>query len=321
MHPHRVLFLQRRGAGQKDPAAALDGGASTSRPCVSCSLFGNTDVDQRHHHRRPGAGVFPRRPGRCIDKRRDLIYTGRTLFGATPPKGQELEDHYFGVIRPRVAAFMKELNEELWKLGIPAKTEHNEVAPAQHELAPIFATTNVAIDHNQLTMETDEEGRHAARPGLPAAREALRRRQRQRQAQQLVHHAPTPARTCLTPARRPYENAAVPAVPVAPSSRPLTSTPDLLRISVANPGQRPPSGRQRGSAGHHLHLPGRRAGSRHRTPSAPDVSLRGPRQDEDGPGASMSCPSSARIPPTATVLPRLPSPATSSSSVCPVRAD
>ena len=87
------------------------------------------------------------------DKRPDLIYTGRTLFGAKAPKGQELEDHYFGMIKPRVQAFMKDLNEELWKLGILAKTEHNEVAPAQHELAPIFSTTNLACDHNQLTME------------------------------------------------------------------------------------------------------------------------------------------------------------------------
>ena len=88
-----------------------------------------------------------------FDRRPDLIYTGRTLFGAKPPKGQQLEDHYFGTIKPRVAAFMKDLNEELWKLGILAKTEHNEVAPAQHELAPIFSTTNIATDHNQLTME------------------------------------------------------------------------------------------------------------------------------------------------------------------------
>ena len=88
-----------------------------------------------------------------FEKRPDLVYTGRTLFGAMPPKGQELDDHYFGVIKPRVIAFMEELNEELWKLGILAKTEHNEVAPAQHELAPIFSTTNVATDNNQLTME------------------------------------------------------------------------------------------------------------------------------------------------------------------------
>ncbi|MCR5545393.1 MAG: glutamine synthetase III, partial [Lachnospiraceae bacterium] len=88
-----------------------------------------------------------------FEKRPDLVYTGRTLFGAMPPKGQELDDHYFGVIKPRVSAFMEDLNDELWKLGILAKTEHNEVAPAQHELAPIYSTTNVATDNNQLTME------------------------------------------------------------------------------------------------------------------------------------------------------------------------
>ena len=88
-----------------------------------------------------------------FDKRPDLVYTGRTLFGAMPPKGQELDDHYFGVIKPRVSDFMEDLNEELWKLGILAKTEHNEVAPAQHELAPIFSTTNIATDDNQLMME------------------------------------------------------------------------------------------------------------------------------------------------------------------------
>ena len=88
-----------------------------------------------------------------VDRRKDLINTGRTLFGARPSKGQELDDHYFGAIKPRVQAYMKELDEELWKLGILAKTEHNEVAPAQHEMAPIFATVNIAADHNQLTME------------------------------------------------------------------------------------------------------------------------------------------------------------------------
>ena len=88
-----------------------------------------------------------------FDQRKDLIYTGRTLFGARPPKGQELGDHYFGAIKPRVLAFMNELDEELWKLGILAKTEHNEAAPAQHELAPVYTTTNIAADHNQLTME------------------------------------------------------------------------------------------------------------------------------------------------------------------------
>ena len=88
-----------------------------------------------------------------FDRREDLIFTGRTLFGAKPPKGQELEDHYYGSIKPRVAAFMAEVDEELWKLGVLAKTEHNEVAPSQHELAPIYTTTNIAADHNQLTME------------------------------------------------------------------------------------------------------------------------------------------------------------------------
>ncbi len=90
---------------------------------------------------------------KLYDERQDLIFTGRTLYGAKPPKGQELEDHYFGSIKPRVQAFMTELNEELWKLGVLAKTEHNEVAPAQHEMAPIFSISNVAADHNQLTME------------------------------------------------------------------------------------------------------------------------------------------------------------------------
>ena len=92
-------------------------------------------------------------PKELFDKRKDLIYTGRTLFGAMPSKGQELDDHYFGSIKPRVHAFMKDLDKELWKLGVYAKTEHNEAAPAQHELAPIFTTANIAVDHNQLTME------------------------------------------------------------------------------------------------------------------------------------------------------------------------
>ena len=87
-------------------------------------------------------------------QRKDLIYTGRTLFGAMPPKGQELDDHYFGTIRQRIAAFMKDVNEELWKLGVAAKTQHNEVAPAQHELAPIYAEANIAVDHNQIVMKT-----------------------------------------------------------------------------------------------------------------------------------------------------------------------
>ena len=115
-------------------------------------LFGNDSVTSL----RPTVG--PEQEYFLIDRtlyeqRKDLVYTGRTLFGAKPPKGQELEDHYFGAIKPRVQAFMKELNEELWKLGVMAKTEHNEAAPGQHELAPIFTTTNISADHNQLTME------------------------------------------------------------------------------------------------------------------------------------------------------------------------
>ena len=115
-------------------------------------LFGNTEA------KRVITTVGPEQEYFLIDKamfekRRDLVYTGRTLFGAKPPKGQEMEDHYFGVIKPRVAAFMADLNEELWKLGILAKTEHNEVAPSQHELAPLYTTSNVATDHNQLIME------------------------------------------------------------------------------------------------------------------------------------------------------------------------
>ena len=126
-------------------------------------LFGNDEV------KRVTTSVGPEQEYFLIDKamydkRRDLIYTGRTLFGAKPPKGQELDDHYFGSIKPRVAAYMEELNEELWKLGVLAKTEHNEVAPAQHELAPIYTTTNIATDQNQLTMEIMQKV--AAKHGL-----------------------------------------------------------------------------------------------------------------------------------------------------------
>ncbi len=116
------------------------------------SLFGNTDVKSVK------TSVGPEQEYFLIDKdmylkRKDLIYTGRTLFGSSSPKGQEMEDHYFGAIKPRVREFMEDLNDELWKHGILAKTEHNEVAPSQHEMAPIYTTTNIAADHNQLTME------------------------------------------------------------------------------------------------------------------------------------------------------------------------
>ena len=126
-------------------------------------LFGNEDVKCV----RPCVG--PEQEYFLVDKdmyekRKDLVFCGRTLFGAKPPKGQELDDHYFGVIKPRVEAYMEDLNQELWKLGILAKTEHNEVAPAQHELAPIFSVANVATDHNQLTMEIMQKV--ASRHGL-----------------------------------------------------------------------------------------------------------------------------------------------------------
>ena len=115
-------------------------------------LFGNTDVKMIRTTVGPEQEYFLI-DRELHDRRKDLVYTGRTLFGAKPPKGQELDDHYFGVIKPKVASFMEELNEELWKLGVFAKTEHNEVAPSQHELAPVFTTTNIAADHNQITME------------------------------------------------------------------------------------------------------------------------------------------------------------------------
>lgn len=126
-------------------------------------LFGNEDVE------RVTTSVGPEQEYFLVDremykKRRDLVFTGRTLFGAKPPKGQELDDHYFGVIEPRVQAYMEELSDELWRMGVLAKTEHNEVAPAQHELAPIYESTNVATDHNQLTMEIMQ--RCAKRHGL-----------------------------------------------------------------------------------------------------------------------------------------------------------
>ena len=126
-------------------------------------LFGNTTS------RKVTPSVGPEQEYFLVDEkkfrmRKDLVFTGRTLFGAMPPKGQELDDHYFGTIRPRIAAYMKEVNEELWKLGVSAKTQHNEAAPAQHELAPIYAQCNVAVDHNQLIMHTLK--RVARRHGL-----------------------------------------------------------------------------------------------------------------------------------------------------------
>ena len=164
-------------------------------------------------------------------QRKDLIYTGRTLFGAMPPKGQEMDDHYFGVIKPKVAAFMEDLNDELWKLGILAKTEHNEVAPAQHELAPIYTTTNIATDHNQLTMEIMQKV--AIRHGLVC----------------LLHEKPfagvngsgkhnnwslatDTGVNLLSPGETPYENAQF-LLFLCAVIKAVDDYQDLLRISVA----------------------------------------------------------------------------------------
>ena len=125
------------------------------------NVLGNKNV------KRVSTSVGPEQEYFLVDEekykqRKDLIFTGRTLFGAMPPKGQEMDDHYFGAIRERIASYMKDVNKELWKLGVSAKTQHNEVAPAQHELAPIYAEANIAVDHNQLVMETLKKvaGRH-----------------------------------------------------------------------------------------------------------------------------------------------------------------
>ena len=148
-----TVFLSYGGEALDQKTALLRSMEAINRQALRVlKLFGNTDVTSVKTTVGPEQEYFLVAK-EDFDRRKDLIYTGRTLFGAKPPKGQELDDHYFGAIKPRVAAYMKELNDELWKLGILAKTEHNEVAPAQHELAPIFTTTNIAADHNQLTME------------------------------------------------------------------------------------------------------------------------------------------------------------------------
>ena len=196
-------------------------------------LFGNTDVKCVR------TSVGPEQEYFLVDKamyekRKDLMFTGRTLFGAKPPKGQELDDHYFGVIPPRVAAYMADLNEELWKLGILAKTEHNEVAPAQHELAPIYTTTNIATDHNQLTMEIMQKV--ASRHGLVC----------------LLHEKPfagvngsgkhnnwsmatDTGVNLLTPGDTPYENAQF-LLFLCAVIKAVDDYQDLLRLSVATAG-------------------------------------------------------------------------------------
>ncbi len=169
-----------------------------------------------------------------FDQRKDLVYTGRTLFGAPSPRGQEMEDHYFGMIKPRVRAFMKDLDTELWKLGVHAKTEHNEVAPAQHELAPIFSMTNIATDHNQLTMEFMKKV--ALKHGMVC----------------LLHEKPfagvngsgkhnnwslstAEGKNLLSPSDNPYKNTRF-LLFLAAVIKAVDEHQDLLRISVASAG-------------------------------------------------------------------------------------
>lgn len=196
-------------------------------------LFGNEDV------KCVKTSVGPEQEYFLVDremfnKRPDLIFTGRTLFGAKAPKGQEMDDHYFGVIKPRVESFMEDLNRELWKLGILAKTEHNEVAPAQHELAPIFSTTNIATDHNQITMEIMQKV--ALKHGLVC----------------LLHEKPfagvngsgkhnnwsmatNTGKNLLSPGDTPYQNAQFLLFLMA-TIRAVDEYQDLLRLSVATAG-------------------------------------------------------------------------------------
>ena len=196
-------------------------------------LFGDTEVTSVKTTVGPEQEYFLVEK-EMFDKRPDLIYTGRTLFGAKSPKGQELDDHYFGTIKTRVAAFMEDLDEELWKLGVLAKTEHNEVAPAQHELAPVFTTTNIATDHNQLTMELMQ--RIAKKHGLVC----------------LLHEKPfagvngsgkhnnwsistNTGKNLLDPGDTPHENAQF-LLFLCAVLKAVDDYQDLLRISVASAG-------------------------------------------------------------------------------------
>ena len=197
------------------------------------ALFGDEDVKCVHTSVGPEQEYFLVDRA-MFDKRKDLIFCGRTLFGAKPPKGQEMDDHYFGAIKPRVAEYMADLNRELWQLGILAKTEHNEVAPAQHELAPIYTTTNIATDHNQLTMEIMQKV--AARHGLVC----------------LLHEKPfdgvngsgkhnnwsiatDTGVNLLTPGETPYQNARF-LLFLCAVIQAVDDYQDLLRLSVATAG-------------------------------------------------------------------------------------
>lgn len=192
-----------------------------------------------HDVKKVSPSVGPEQEYFIVDKakylqRDDLIFAGRTLFGAMPPKGQELEDHYFGSIKERIAAYMKELNIELWKLGVTAKTQHNEVAPAQHELAPIYATANIATDHNQLVMETMKKvaNRHNLTCLLHEKPFAGVNGSGKHDNWSLVTDA---GKNLLDPGKTPHENVQF-LLFLAAVLKAVDLHADLLRVSAANPG-------------------------------------------------------------------------------------
>ena len=229
-----TVFCSYGGEALDQKTALLRSMEAISKQAVRIlRLFGNEEVTQVKTTVGPEQEYFLV-DKELYDQRKDLIYTGRTLFGCRAPKGQELDDHYFGAIKPRVKAYMKELNDELWKLGVLAKTEHNEVAPAQHELAPIFSTTNIASDHNQLTMEIMQK--IAKKHGMVC----------------LLHEKPfagvngsgkhnnwsistDTGVNLLDPGETPYENAQF-LLFLAAVIKAVDEYQDLIRISVASAG-------------------------------------------------------------------------------------
>ena len=307
LHSHGVLFLDRGSPGQEDPAPAIDGSASKQAMRI-LRLFGSTA-------NRVFTTAGPEQEYFLIDKnfyfnRPDLINAGRTLFGAKPPKGQEMEDHYFGSIPERVLACMLETETELYKLGVPVKTRHNEVSPAQYEIAPIFENANVATDHNMLVMETMK--RVGDRYGL----------------QLLLHEKPfagvngsgkhlnwsmsdDQGNNLLKPGETPHDNAQFLIFLVA-VIRAVAKHADLLRVAVAHAGN------------------DHRLGANEAPPAIVSIFLGDmlqdiveqieqggasrPRPAASSRSASRSCPRSRAIPATATAPARSPSPATSSSS-------
>ena len=229
-----TVFCSYGGEALDQKTALLRSMEAISKQAVRIlRLFGNEEVTQVKTTVGPEQEYFLV-DKELYDQRKDLIYTGRTLFGCRAPKGQELDDHYFGAIKPRVKAYMKELNDELWKLGVLAKTEHNEVAPAQNELAPVFSTTNIASDHNQLTMEIMQK--IAKKHGMVC----------------LLHEKPfagvngsgkhnnwsistDTGINLLDPGETPYENAQF-LLFLAAVIKAVDEYQDLIRISVASAG-------------------------------------------------------------------------------------